>query len=188
MTKKKIPNIYEAHESELDEKRAAYGSASRGEGKAPQIRHTRPEVAKHCARVIVGCNMDYDAAVARMWEEEFPDATEGQIVAMAQTLSESPHIQREIANHLEEIGFGDNAQKKLIGKLWEEVLGKNDKRWSSAARLLAEITGAAKAQAKGETIPTLRIAGIEEGLKTMLGDLPEPSGTIEEDGTESSDD
>jgi hypothetical protein len=39
-----------------------------------------------------------------------------------------------------------------------------------AARLLAEITQAAKANARNEKMPTLRIAGIEEGVKAMLGE------------------
>jgi hypothetical protein len=84
-------------------------------------------------------------------------------------LRDSPHVQREIGTHLEKIGFGDKAQSKLIAMLWKEVLGDNDKRWASAARLLAEITQAAKAKAKGETIPVLKFAGMEEGMKSMLG-------------------
>jgi hypothetical protein len=54
--------------------------------------------------------------------------------------------------------------------LWKEVLGSNDKRWVGAARLLAEITQASKANSRNEKMPTLRIAGIEEGVKKMLGD------------------
>ena len=168
MAKKKVP----AEREELDvlNRPDSYGSSSRGDGKTPQIRHTNPEVAKHVARLVIGCNMDYDAAVQKMWEEEFPDATEAQIVAKAEVLRASPHVQREIGAHLEKIGFGDKAQSKLIAMLWKEVLGDNDKRWASAARLLAEITQAAKAKAKGETIPVLKFAGMEEGLKNMLGD------------------
>ena len=101
----------------------AYGTASRGEGLAPQIRHTKPEVARHCARMIIGCNMDTRAAVSKMWAQEYPDATEAQIESMARTLSASPHVQREMALMLEEIGFGDDALRKLIGLLWQEALG-----------------------------------------------------------------
>ena len=154
---------------DLPEKES-FGVASRGAGKAPQIRHTRPDVAKHCARMIIAHNMDTEAAVSKMLAVEFPDATEPQIVALARTIQASPHVQREIKNILEEIGFGDEALKKLIGILWSEVLGQNDKRWASAARLLAEITGAAKAGSKGEKMPTLRLAGMDEGLSRMLGD------------------
>lgn len=146
------------------------GVHSRGEGKAPQIRHTKPEVAKHCARMIIGCNMDAEAAVAKMLAEDYPDATEAQIVALARTIQTSPHVQREMAALLEEIGFGDRALKKLIGVLWTEVLGQNDKRWASAARLLAEITGAAKASEKDKTLPTLKLVGMDAGLSEMLGD------------------
>jgi len=182
MAKKKIPNIYEAADAELEVRDPSFGSASRGENKAPQIRHTKPEVARHCARMIIAANMDAEAAVAKMWETEYPDATEAQIVATARTLENSPHVQREIAKLLEEIGFGDEALKKLIGILWSEVLGKNDKRWVGAARLLAEITGAARAKQKGEKIPVLKIAGSEDIIKNMLGDAAfQPTDDADED-------
>jgi len=157
-------------EREEIERPDSYGSASRGEGRTPQIRHTHPEVAKHVARLVIGCNMDYEAAVQKMWAEEFPDATEAQIVDKAEVLRASPHIQKAIGEHLEKIGFGDKAQSKLIAILWKEVLGQNDKRWVGAARLLAEITQAAKAKSKDEKIPVLKFAGMEEGIKAMLGD------------------
>lgn len=156
-----------AQREELD---PAYGSSSRGEGRTPQIRHTHPEVAKHCARMIIAANMDYEAAVGKMWEAEFPDATDEQIIAKAEVLARSTHIQKEIGAQLEKIGFGDKAQTKLIAMLWKEVLGTNDKRWVGAARLLAEITQAAKAKSKGEKIPVLKFAGMDEGIKAMLGD------------------
>lgn len=146
-----------------------YGVGSRGENKAPQIRHTRPEVAKHCARMIIAQNMDVEAAVSKMLATDYPDATEAQIVSLARTIQASPHVQREIRNLLEEIGYGDKALSKLIGLLWNEALGSNDKRWPAAMRLLAEITGAAKASAKGERMPTLKLEGMNEGLSRMLG-------------------
>ena len=101
---------------------------------------------------------------------DYPDATEAQIESLARTIQASPHVQREMSAIIEEIGFGDKALTKLIGLLWREVLGSNDKRWAAAARLLAEITGAAKAASKGEKMPALRLAGMEEGLSQMLGD------------------
>lgn len=154
----------------VTEKPEGFGLSHKGEGKAPQIRHTRPEVAQHCARMILKHNMDAEAAVAKMLAADYPDATDAQIVSLARTIQASPHVQREMAKLLEEIGFGDEALKKLIGLLWAEVLGQNDKRWAAAARLLAEITGAAKASTKGEKLPTLKLAGMEEGLAQMLGD------------------
>lgn len=146
------------------------GISSRGEGKAPQIRHQRPEVAKYCACVIIAHNGDTKAAVSKMLAIDYPDATEAQIEALARTIQASPHVRREIDNVLEEIGFGKEALKKLIGILWKEVLGDNDKRWASAARLLAEITGAAKAADKDPKLPSLKLAGMEAGLSQMLGD------------------
>lgn len=154
---------------ELPEK-DAFGVASRGEGKAPQIRHTRPDVAKHCARMIIAQNMDTEAAVSKMLAVDYPDATEAQIVSLARTIEASPHVQREIQNVLEEIGFGNEALKKLIALLWKEALGGNDKRWPAAMRLLAEITGAAKKSAADPKLPSLKLRGMEEGLANMLGD------------------
>jgi hypothetical protein len=163
MAKKKKP----AQDPEVPD---SYGTASRGAGRSPRIHHTRPEVAAHVARMVVGCNMDYEAAVTKMWAEEFPDATDAQIQETAETLIRSPHVTRAIEAQLEKIGFGDKAQSKLIALLWKEVLGSNDKRFPIAARLLAEITQAAKANQRNEKMPTLRIAGIESGIATMLGE------------------
>lgn len=146
-----------------------FGLSNKGEGLTPQIRHTRPEVAKHCARMIIAHNMDAEAAVGKMLTTSYPDATPEQIILIARTIQASPYVQREMTKLLEEIGFGDEALKKLIGVLWQEVLGGNDKRWAAAARLLAEITGAAKASEKGKVLPTLKLAGMEEGLSKMLG-------------------
>lgn len=153
-----------------EQKADSYGVGSRGENEAPQIRHTRPEVAKHCARMIIAHNMDTRAAVAKMLAESYPNATEAQIESLARTIQASPHVQREMTKMLEDIGIDDGALKKLIGLLWSEALGGNDKRWPSAVRLLAEITGAAKANSKNEKIPSLRLAGMEDGLQEMLGD------------------
>ena len=171
----------------------SYGLSSRGPGKSPQIKHARPEVAAHVARMVVGCNMDYEAAVTKMWAEEFPDATDAQIQETAQTLSRSPHVSRAIEAQLEKIGFGDKAQSRLIALLWREVLGTNDKRFPIAARLLAEITQAAKANQHNEKMPVLRIAGIEAGVAAMLGEHAPTNNyatiDVEEDSdaTESSD-
>ena len=148
----------------------SYGLSSRGPGKPPQIRHARPEVAAHVARMVVGCNMDYEAAVSKIWAQEFPDATDAQIQETAETLIKSPHVSRAIEAQLEKIGFGDKAQSRLIALLWREVLGSNDKRFPIAARLLAEITQAAKANQRNEKMPVLRIAGIEAGVAAMLGE------------------
>jgi hypothetical protein len=157
-----------------------FGLSSKGDGRTPQIRHNRPEVARHWARLIVACNMDAEAAVAKGLATEYPDATDAQIVSLARTLQASPHIQREMAAILEEIGIGDKALKKLIGGLWAEFLGQNDKRWAAAARLLSEITGAGKATEKDKKLPTLKLAGMEAGLEQMLGNAA-PTNVIDED-------
>lgn len=74
------------------EKPDSYGLNTRGSDKSPQIRHTRPEVAKHRARMIIAHNMDTQAAVAKMLAEPYPDATEAQIVALARTIQASPSL------------------------------------------------------------------------------------------------
>ncbi len=187
MAKKKQPATEDVNRPD------SYGLSSRGHGKSPQIKHARPEVAAHVARMVVGCNMDYEAAVTKMWAEEFPDATDAQIQETAQTLIRSPHVSRAIEAQLEKIGFGDKAQSRLIALLWREVLGTNDKRFPIAARLLAEITQAAKANQRNEKMPVLRIAGIEAGVAAMLGEHAPTNNyatiDVEEDSdaTESSD-
>lgn len=157
-----------------------YGLSSQGEGKAPQIRHQRPEVAKHVARMIVANNGDVSAAVTEMLAPKYPEVTNAQIESIANTIRASKQVQREMTGILEEIGIGDEALKKLIGALWREVLGDNDKRWAAAARLLAEITGASKASEKGKKLPTLKLAGMDEGLSRMLG-AAAPSNEITDD-------
>ena len=167
----KKPTSWKEVDEALGEKnRAAFGTASRGVGTAPQIRYNRPEVAKHWAAMIIGCNMDFEAAISKGWSKEYPDATEAQITAMARTLAEAPAIRRAVDAQLEEIGFGKEAQKKFIGLLWKEVLGGNDKRFPVAARLLAEITQSLKARDREKIMPKLKLAGMEEGLATMLGE------------------
>lgn len=161
----KLSDLYET-----PKKPDSYGTVDNGEGRAPRIKHERPEVAKHVARMVIAANMDYEAAVSKMISAEFPNATSAQIVQLARTLEKSPHVQRELSAMLEEIGMGPEAQKKLVGILWAEVLGRNDKRWSAAARLMAEITGAAKAAGKNDKPPVLRLDGMEDGLKKMLGE------------------
>ena len=178
---KKTPKV-----SRFDEKPESFGTSNKGAGKAPQIRHQRPEVARHVARVIIANNGDISAAVSKMLAIDYPDATQSQIESLADTLRKSPHVQREMSTILEEVGFGSEALKKLIGLLWREVLGGNDKRWAAAARLLCEITNAAQASEKDAVLPTLKLAGMAEGLSRMLGaaapsdeDVPEPDDTPE---------
>lgn len=166
----------------LPTKPDSLGVNNRGENRAPQIRHTRPEVAEHCARLIIANNMDYEAAVSKMLTVDYPEATDAQIRALAETLAKSAHVQRAVKAKLEEIGYGDAALTKYMGLLWEAALDKaNDKRWPAAMRILGEVMGAQKAAASNEKIPALMIAGSEEGLKRMLGDAaPGNNDTIEE--------
>jgi len=189
---KKKPSSWQEIDNPPVEKVASFGVQSRGAGNAPQLRYNRPEVAKHVARMVIASNMDFEAAVSKMYEADYPDATEAQIVAMARTLEEAPAIKREIDAQLEEIGFGKDAQKKFIGLLWKEVLGGNDKRFPVAARLLAEITQALKARDRDKVMPKLQLAGMEEGLATLLGETaPDAEVSLEdvlaESGTEASD-
>lgn len=142
----------------------------RGDTKTPQIRHTRPEVAEHCARLIIANNMDFEGAVSKMLAVDYPDATEAQIRTLAETLRNSSHIQRAVKIKLEEIGYGDQALTKYMGLLWQEALGSNDKRWPAAMRILGEVMGAQKAAASNEKVPSLVIEGSEAGLRRMLGD------------------
>ena len=162
MSKAKIP--YDLPEKD------SLGVHSRGDGKAPQIRHTRPEVARHCARMIISKNMDFEAAVSKMLEADYPDATEAQIIAIARTLEKSPHVKREIQNVLEEIGCDNAALKKWLGLLWAEAYGGNDKRWASAMRLLGEALEHVKKSQADTKLPALKLAGMEAGLAEMLGD------------------
>lgn len=158
-----------------------FGVNHRGDTKTPQIRHTRPEVAEHCARLIIANNMDYEAAVSKMLTVDYPDATDAQIRALAETLAKSGHVQRAVKAKLEEIGYGDAALTKYMGLLWEAALDKaNDKRWPAAMRILGEVMGAQKAAASNEKVPSLVIEGSEAGLRRMLGDAaPTNDDTIE---------
>lgn len=158
-------------EGPLPTKPDSYGVNDRGANRTPQIRHTRPEVAENCARIIIANNCDYEAAVSKMLAKDYPDATDAQIRAIAETLAKSSHVQLAVKKKLEEIGYGDDALRKLIGLLWEAALDKsNDKRWPAAMRMLGEIMGAQKAAESNTKIPSLVIAGSEEGLRRMLGD------------------
>ncbi|HEY6766629.1 MAG TPA: hypothetical protein VI386_17860 [Candidatus Sulfotelmatobacter sp.] len=151
-------------------KKESLGVHSRGDGRSPQIRHTRPEVAEHVARMVIASNMDFEAAVSKMLEKDYPDATEAQIVSIARTLEKSPHVRRGIQKILEEIGCDNAALKKWLGLLWTEAYGANDNRWASAMRLLGEALESVKKNAADSKLPSLKLAGMEEGLSQMLGD------------------
>jgi hypothetical protein len=157
-----------------------FGLSDKGPGKAPQIRHNRPEVAKHCARMIIAKNMDYEAAVSKMLAADYPEATEAQIVSLARTLEASPHVRRELQEMLEEIGCDQPALKRWLGLLWAEAHGRNDKRWASAMRLLGEALEQVKKDSQHEKIPSLKMVGMDDGLKQLLGDAaPGDESTIE---------
>lgn len=182
-----------------DQKPDNFGVNDRGDNRTPQIRHTRPEVARHAARLIIVNNMDYDAAVAKMLSVNYPNATEAQITAISRSLQKSPGVQLAIKDILENIGYGDEAINKLLGLLWKEALGPNDKRWPAAMRMLGEFLQVAKAADGSKKVPSLKLEGMEAGLANMLGDaapsnetpepdaLPDPEFIIEDEATDEED-
>lgn len=157
-----------------------------------KIRYQRPEVAKHCARVLIQNNMDYEAATAKMLgsfatSNKLPDPTDAQIIRWAQILRDAPQIQKALQERLKEIGVDDGAQKLWLSLLWNAALDKvNDKRWPSAMKILGEAMQMGKRAADEANKPiALPLQDMAKGLKKM--GLPEPKEVLDSDTIEDED-
>src|SRR5690349_19513245 len=86
-----------ASDEQLEE---GFGVNQRGEDKF-RIRYQRPDVAEHCARVLIQNNMDYEAAVTKMLQAaaksngwEMP--TDEAIIRHAALLKKAPQVQNAL--------------------------------------------------------------------------------------------
>lgn len=147
-----------------------------------QIRYQRPEVAEHCARLLILNNMDYEATVSKMLQSmakanELPDPTDAAIIRQADVLRRAPQIQKALQEKLKEIGTDDKAVELLVSLLWNQALDKrNDKRWGTAVTLLSKITGLTERGAEGEKPIALQLTGADAIVKGM--GIPMPSNEI----------
>lgn len=146
----------------------AYGVNDRGEGRAPAIRYHRPEVADHVARMLIAHNFDYEAAVSKMLEADFPELPDTTIVRIANTLKDAPQVQKAVQARLKLIGIDDDAEKLYVSLLWNAALDKrvNNARWPAAMKLLGEMIAVQKKGGGGDA-QSLRIEGAAEGLAKM---------------------
>lgn len=155
-----------------------YGTQSRGEGIAPQIRHNDPKVANHIARLLIRNNMDYQSVVSLMLKDR--EHTDVHVIALAQTLEKSPRVQEALQLVYSRMEIDDGSLKVFRSVLWEDFVSRDAspsavKKKIAAARILAEWFGIGKKADEANRPQTLPIAGMEDGLRQMFGGtLPNP--------------
>src|SRR6185312_866463 len=147
-----------------------FGLNSRGEKRQFQLRDARPAVAEHCARLIFRHQMDYESAASAMLKERDSDASDGDITSLARKLEKSKHIQREIGILYETLELDEASFKSFVGKLRRSFDDPKDRMRPIAARLLKDLYTDMKLNKKPEKIPTLRVDGVDEIYKDMLGE------------------
>lgn len=157
-----------------------YGVHARGGDRGPQIRHTDPVVADHCARMLVKHNLDYFAAAASMSASKIPETDDEVrkdklVRGLAETLKKSPYVAKALQDLYSRIGIDDAAFRHYVAVQWEVYHNGNDKRWPVAARILGEIFGIGKKADDARKPAPLPLQGLDGGLKKMFGDAL-PSG------------
>jgi len=136
------------------------------------LRTNRPKVAEFVAGVAVKNNLDMERAV----EELKPELSPSQVAATAQKLENDPKVTAAIQKTLQKRGLDEKSKEHFVDLLWryaESEASADEKRQLAALRILGKAF-------VGENISVdqpeeLRITGIEEGLKQMLGDDYEKS-------------
>lgn len=153
-----------------------YGVHDRGGDRGPQIRHSDPRVAEHCARMLVKYGFDYAAVAAAMLAtkiESLEEERRNKLVAIAaETLEKSPYVAKALQILYGAIGMGDDALKLYLAGLWEMFQDKNAKNQRlriAAMSKLGEALGINKKADQGNKPKPLPIQGFDEGVKHMMG-------------------
>lgn len=162
-----------------------YGVHDRGGERGPQIRHTEPRVADHCARMLLKYGFDYRTVATAMlaskigeWDDE---RKEKLILSAAQTLQKSPYIAKAQQDIYASIGMNDAAFQYYLAVQWEVYHNGNDKRWPVAARILGEIFGIGKKKDEASKPKPLPIQGFDEGVQKMFKGAVLPAGDLPTD-------
>jgi hypothetical protein len=145
------------------------------------VRTENPTVANFVAGAIVQNFMDTERAV----REIKPGLSPAQVAETAHKLERDPLVQREIQKTLEKRGLDENSKEHFVDLMWryaESEKPEDEKRQLQAMRILGKAFIADQVQV--DKPETLRLAGLEAGLKKMglldddvvtkLGPVPVP--------------
>ena len=143
-----------------------------------QFRYEKAEVALYLAKVVIGCEMDYDAAVARLRPKM---ASQWERVQLAVEIENNENVQMALARLLKAIGIDEESRQQFVKEIWLWFYGEATDLKLQASRILAKIFfGDAPAQ---QEAPALKIQGFEGGVERLLGGqepLPVQPQTTEE--------
>lgn len=152
------------------EKPDSYGVASRGPGKAPQIRNT-DKINRHVASLLIKYGMDYKAVVAKMLEEGAPEA---HIDMLARTLEQRPSVARFLKEALAAAGLGPDAEKEFMATLSFVARDTKHKHWPSAIKQVGDYYGWSKKSEDADKPVTLVLKGFEKEVAELFdGKLPD---------------
>lgn len=130
------------------------------------IRTDRPSVAEFVAGVAVKNALDMERAV----EELKPELTPMEVAVTAHKLENDPRVTAAIQKTLQKRGLDEQSKEHYVDRLWywfESEDPRDEKRQLMAARILGKAFVGENITV--DTPETLRISGLDEGLKQMLG-------------------
>lgn len=126
----------------------------------------KPEVSTYLARVIIGCEMDYDRAVIHL--RKFMPYEER--IELAVKLENDAHVQNAIKRMLEAVGIDDASRAQFIKQIWSWFYGDDEDKALAASRVLTRVFfGEQRVQ---EKVDDLKIEGFDAGLEKMFGKAP----------------
>jgi len=128
----------------------------------------KPEVALYIARVVIGCEMDYDKAVAYL--RKYMPVEER--LELSVKIENDPYVQNAIKHLLKSVGIDDASRDQFIKQIWAWFYGDDSDKALAASRVLTRVFFGEQRQS--ESVDELKIEGFKEGLDKMLGGKKEP--------------
>jgi phage terminase small subunit len=126
-------------------------------------RWSSPTMAKLAARSLIKHSMNATQAA----KELRPHLTEQSARSTGRRMMNTPEALEELEK-LAPLGLDEASRDQYVKILWSWLQGEDKEKAQTAARILGKAFISDKLQI--EQVEPLRIEGIEEGLKTMLGD------------------
>jgi hypothetical protein len=136
------------------------------------IRTDRPRVAEFVAGVAVKNALDMEKTV----EELKPELSPSEVAATAHKLENDPRVTAAIQKTLQKRGLDEKSKEHYVDLIWRYAESENpadEKRQLLSLRILGNAFVGEKIQV--DKPEELKISGIREGLKRMLGDDYESS-------------
>ena len=134
-----------------------------------QDKMAKPDVADYVAANVIKKGMDYEEGVAAALPE-LKDKP-GELGPAINAAKQSPVVQAAINETLKKRGLDGDSKAYYTQKLWEWFESRQpseERKTLQAARLLGEAF--LKNQTPTGEVATLRVEGIESGLRQMFGD------------------